>query len=151
MLFPSQIQRTDWEVLRDEWQRLKVDGGGNDAGPQPPSNGADESNADGVAAAEQQTQQQPAPASAQGAPQQQAPVADQVPAARPVAGAAAAAAGRQLLGLQLSFTLPASCYATMLVRELTKASTSKAAHRALSEAQQQQGGAAEEAAGHGVE
>ena len=39
-----------------------------------------------------------------------------------------------LLGLQLEFSLPASCYATMLVRELTKESTSKDFHKGLTEA-----------------
>jgi len=39
---------------------------------------------------------------------------------------------QELLGLQLEFSLPASCYATMLLRELTKECTSKAAHKAAS-------------------
>lgn len=39
---------------------------------------------------------------------------------------------RALFGVVLDFTLPPSCYATMLIRELTKSSTSKAAHRELS-------------------
>ncbi len=38
----------------------------------------------------------------------------------------------KLLGLQLEFELPPSCYATMLLRELTKECTSKAAHKAAS-------------------
>ena len=60
---------------------------------------------------------------------------------QPPAGGAsdAAAASAQLplegegplLGLSLSFTLPSSSYATMLVRELTKSSTMKAAHRCV--------------------
>eukprot|EP00775_Hariotina_reticulata_P008044 gene8044-8239_t len=36
------------------------------------------------------------------------------------------------LGVVLEFTLPSSCYATMLIRELTKRSTSKASHREMS-------------------
>jgi tRNA(Glu) U13 pseudouridine synthase TruD len=39
-----------------------------------------------------------------------------------------------LLALDLSFDLPPSCYATMLVRELTKACTGKGAHARLSAA-----------------
>ncbi len=35
------------------------------------------------------------------------------------------------LALKLTFNLPASCYATMLIRELTKQPSSKAFHRAL--------------------
>jgi tRNA(Glu) U13 pseudouridine synthase TruD len=51
--------------------------------------------------------------------------------------AAAAAAGdgssrREMVAVVLEFTLPPSCYATMLVRELTKSSTSKASHAKLS-------------------
>lgn len=47
------------------------------------------------------------------------------------------AEGGRLLGLRLAFTLPASCYATMLIRELTKQPTGAEHHKAL-----QQGGAA---------
>lgn len=39
-----------------------------------------------------------------------------------------------LLGLRLAFTLPASCYATMLIRELTKQPTSVAHHKGMSAA-----------------
>jgi tRNA pseudouridine13 synthase len=39
---------------------------------------------------------------------------------------------QQRIGVILEFSLPSSCYATMLVRELTKTSTSKAAHKQLS-------------------
>lgn len=49
------------------------------------------------------------------------------------------------LGLRLAFTLPTSCYATMLIRELTKQPTSVAHQKGLAhqraegpEAQQQQ-------------
>eukprot|EP00879_Flechtneria_rotunda_P004747 GHRR01005016.1.p1 GENE.GHRR01005016.1~~GHRR01005016.1.p1 ORF type:complete len:819 (+),score=345.29 GHRR01005016.1:316-2772(+) len=42
------------------------------------------------------------------------------------------AINRALVGVVLEFTLPASCYATMLIRELTKSSTSKASHKQLS-------------------
>lgn len=48
------------------------------------------------------------------------------------------------LGLRLAFTLPASCYATMLIRELTKQPTSVAHHKGMSAAA---GAAAGEAAG----
>lgn len=47
------------------------------------------------------------------------------------------AEGGRLLGLRLAFTLPASCYATMLIRELTKQPTGAEHHKAM-----QQGGAA---------
>ena len=46
------------------------------------------------------------------------------------AGEGAAAGGTQYLGLRLAFTLPASCYATMLIRELTKQPTSTSHHKA---------------------
>ncbi len=39
--------------------------------------------------------------------------------------------GGRLLGLRLSFTLPASCYATMLIRELTKQPTGAEHHKTL--------------------
>ena len=39
----------------------------------------------------------------------------------------------KLVALQLAFNLPSSCYATMLVRELTKASTARGVHRALTQ------------------
>jgi tRNA pseudouridine13 synthase len=39
---------------------------------------------------------------------------------------------QQRIGVILEFSLPSSCYATMLIRELTKTSTSKAAHKQLS-------------------
>lgn len=44
----------------------------------------------------------------------------------------------RLLGLRLAFTLPASCYATMLIRELTKQPTSVAHHKALQQQPQQE-------------
>jgi hypothetical protein len=50
------------------------------------------------------------------------------------AGAGEAPGPGQLLALQLSFALPPSTYATMLVRELTKASTATAVHRAATRA-----------------
>ena len=37
----------------------------------------------------------------------------------------------QHLALRLAFTLPPSCYATMLIRELTKQPTTVAHHKAL--------------------
>ena len=37
------------------------------------------------------------------------------------------------MALQLSFALPSSCYATMLVRELTKLSTANAVHKGLTQ------------------
>ena len=43
------------------------------------------------------------------------------------------AAGAGLLALSLRFQLPPSCYATMLIRELTKNCTSKAHHKALTQ------------------
>ncbi len=43
------------------------------------------------------------------------------------------AAGAGLLALSLKFQLPPSCYATMLIRELTKNCTSKAHHKALTQ------------------
>lgn len=46
------------------------------------------------------------------------------------AGQGAEASGSPYLGLRLAFTLPASCYATMLIRELTKQPTSTAHHKA---------------------
>lgn len=52
------------------------------------------------------------------------------PAAAGDAGEGSAASGAQHLGLRLAFTLPASCYATMLIRELTKQPTSTAHHKA---------------------
>jgi tRNA(Glu) U13 pseudouridine synthase TruD len=65
--------------------------------------------------------------------------------AEPAAAAAAAGGGDgaadtsgsqgQRVGVILEFSLPSSCYATMLIRELTKSSTSKAAHKQLSAAQ----------------
>jgi hypothetical protein len=39
--------------------------------------------------------------------------------------------GGPLVGLLLSFMLPSSSYATMLIREITRSSTSRAAHAAL--------------------
>lgn len=38
-----------------------------------------------------------------------------------------------LLALQLTFQLPPSCYATMLIRELTKMATGTAFHRSLTQ------------------
>ena len=37
------------------------------------------------------------------------------------------------VALQLAFKLPGACYATMLVRELTKTSTATAVHRKLTQ------------------
>jgi tRNA pseudouridine13 synthase len=45
--------------------------------------------------------------------------------------ASGSASGGRYLGLRLAFTLPTACYATMLIRELTKQSTSVAYHTAL--------------------
>jgi tRNA pseudouridine13 synthase len=56
-------------------------------------------------------------------------------ATRVPAAAAAAEGEGPLLALALRFTLPPSSYATMLVRELTKSSTSKGFQRGLSERQ----------------
>jgi len=42
------------------------------------------------------------------------------------------ASKESIMGVVLEFTLPSSCYATMLIRELTKSSTSKASHREMS-------------------
>jgi tRNA pseudouridine13 synthase len=47
------------------------------------------------------------------------------------AAAAAAAQEGQLMALLLTFKLPSSCYATMLLREITKASTSKSFQKGL--------------------
>lgn len=47
-------------------------------------------------------------------------------------GTSSVAGSGPLLALDLSFDLPPSCYATMLVRELTKACTGKGAHAMLS-------------------
>jgi tRNA pseudouridine13 synthase len=46
-------------------------------------------------------------------------------------GGAASGSGGRYLGLRLAFTLPTACYATMLIRELTKQSTSVAHHMGL--------------------
>ncbi len=37
------------------------------------------------------------------------------------------------MALQLAFKLPGACYATMLVRELTKTSTATAVHKKLTQ------------------
>ncbi len=52
-----------------------------------------------------------------------------------------------LLALELRFQLPSSCYATMLLRELTKGSTSKEHHVGLSAAVGPGAGAGGEPAG----
>ena len=58
-----------------------------------------------------------------------------VPAAEGEGQAAGEAGGSgsagRYLGLRLAFTLPTACYATMLIRELTKQCTSVAHHTAL--------------------
>ena len=54
---------------------------------------------------------------------------------RPVGEAAAASASGPLLALSLRFQLPSSCYATMLIRELTKQSTAKEFQASLSAGQ----------------
>lgn len=46
--------------------------------------------------------------------------------------------GGPRVGLLLSFMLPSSAYATMLIREITRGSTSRATHAALTEQQHQQ-------------
>jgi hypothetical protein len=78
-------------------------------------------------------QQSTAPAA--DAEQQQGGAAAGEDSAADAAAVAAAADGssrRELVAVVLEFTLPPSCYATMLVRELTKSSTSKASHAKLS-------------------
>jgi tRNA(Glu) U13 pseudouridine synthase TruD len=103
-----------------------------------------------VEAGQQQQQQGSQPASgnpADGMDVAQAPSADIQGAAAAANGsssfAAAAAAGadggggagsrqQERVGVILEFNLSSSCYATMLIRELTKQSTSKAAHKQLS-------------------
>jgi len=65
-------------------------------------------------------------------------------------GAGEAPGPGQLLALQLSFALPPSTYATMLVRELTKASTATAVHRAATRAGGGAAGAAAAAAAERV-
>ena len=86
-------------------------------------------------------------AAADGARQQPASPAQQRPmhggdepashgaAGQPVSSLPAchSAAGAGLLALSLKFQLPPSCYATMLIRELTKNCTSKAHHKALTQ------------------
>ena len=49
----------------------------------------------------------------------------------PPAVAAGDEVGGRYLGLRLAFALPASCYATMLIRELTKQPTSAAYHKSM--------------------
>ena len=53
----------------------------------------------------------------------------------PVGDMAAAASAGPLLALSLRFQLPSSCYATMLIRELTKQSTAKEFQASLSAGQ----------------
>lgn len=52
--------------------------------------------------------------------------------AQDATGTVSSASSAELCGVVLEFMLPPSCYATMLIRELTKSSTSKASHRELS-------------------
>jgi tRNA(Glu) U13 pseudouridine synthase TruD len=53
-------------------------------------------------------------------------------AARADGGGGAGSRQQERVGVVLEFNLSSSCYATMLIRELTKQSTSKAAHKQLS-------------------
>lgn len=59
-------------------------------------------------------------------------VADVAATAEEVKGAVGSSSNADLCGVVLEFTLPPSCYATMMIRELTKSSTSKASHREMS-------------------
>jgi len=83
---------------------------------------------DAAAAAAAAGLQQGAEAEASGQGQMQEGEQEQKQEQGPQAG--------EYLGLRLSFTLPASCYATMLIRELTKQPTSVAHHKALPHGQQ---------------
>ena len=81
---------------------------------------------------ELQGKQPPPPA----APAAEVPAAEGEGQAAGEAGASGGAASGsassgRYLGLRLAFTLPTACYATMLIRELTKQSTSVAYHTAL--------------------
>ncbi|PSC67745.1 multisubstrate pseudouridine synthase 7 [Micractinium conductrix] len=88
------------------------------------------------------------PTAAVAAASEPAAAAQPAEAAASPAAAAPSAGGGRYLGLQLSFTLPASCYATMLIRELTKQPTSVAHHKAMPHQQEQgSGGGAAAAAG----
>lgn len=78
----------------------------------------------GAAGADSNSQQQPRPADS-GRQQQQ----------KSASSSAQQQQQEQRVGVILEFSLPSSCYATMLIRELTKKSTSKAAHKHLSATQ----------------
>jgi hypothetical protein len=71
--------------------------------------------------------------------------------APPAPAAASVSGSGPLLALDLSFDLPPSCYATMLVRELTKACTGKGAHAELSRQAAAERAAAVAGAGHAAE
>lgn len=47
------------------------------------------------------------------------------------------------LALRMTFALPVSCYATMLVRELLKSTTSNIEHREMTKADESEAAAAE--------
>jgi tRNA(Glu) U13 pseudouridine synthase TruD len=64
--------------------------------------------------------------------QQQQQEGEAAPGASNAPAAGEGSSQRELVAVVLEFTLPPSCYATMLVRELTKSSTSKASHKQLS-------------------
>eukprot|EP00891_Asterochloris_glomerata_P003047 jgi/Astpho2/3047/e_gw1.00051.10.1_t len=87
------------------------------------------------AAAADEAGQQPASQAQQGPAQGGDGQASHGTAEQPVSGppASDSAAGAGLLALSLKFQLPPSCYATMLIRELTKNCTSKAHHKALTQ------------------
>jgi tRNA(Glu) U13 pseudouridine synthase TruD len=136
------------EQGQQQSKRQKVDGQQQQGGEA----GASQQQQGGEAGGSQQQQQGSQPGSVQPADAMdvdQAPSADIQAAAAaaavngssgPAAATAAGAVGgggagssqQERVGVILEFTLSSSCYATMLIRELTKQSTSKAAHKQLS-------------------
>ena len=120
-------QHPDEEMATTELSRWEDEAGTSRAAPSA-AGSAQAAAADGAGQqSASQTQQRPM----QGGDEEASHGAAGQPVSSPPASDSAAGAG--LLALSLKFQLPPSCYATMLIRELTKNCTSKAHHKALTQ------------------